>query len=225
MKEEARGFSRLENVRRLEELVSANGFVPQLAGGLYVLQGKLSELLYSSLISGVLLLVGLFAMMGWILTYSLQTTLALTLALGFIPVCLLGGLSHWGVALDMISSPAANIAIGMGVDSLMHMIIRTRILQKEGVTHHESWIRARLQLWKPVLGNALIVSAGFGIFGFSNFPPTQRFGFSMVLGSLMSPLAALLILPWFACFRLFKPRVSAGIREEKENNFLQSLTG
>ncbi len=225
MKEEERGLPRLENVRRLEALISANGFVPQLSGGLYVLQGKLSELLYSSLISGVLLLVGLFAVMGWLLTNSLMTTLALTLALGFIPVCLLGGLSHFGVALDMISSPAANIAIGMGVDSLMHMIIRTRFLQKEGVTHRESWIRARLQLWKPVIGNALIVSAGFGIFALSNFPPTQRFGFSMMVGSLMSPLAALLILPWFACFRFFRQPSPVSAGEEKENTFYQNIAG
>ncbi|HXV27940.1 MAG TPA: MMPL family transporter, partial [bacterium] len=78
MQEEEQGYPRLENVRRIEEVVRANGFVAGLSGGLYVLQGKLSELLYSSLVFGIILLISLFTVMGWILTRSAQTTLALT---------------------------------------------------------------------------------------------------------------------------------------------------
>lgn len=44
--------------------------------------------------------------------------------------------------------------------------------------------------------------AGFGIFILSGFPPTQRFGLSVVLGTLLTPLSALLVLPWFATFQL-----------------------
>ena len=202
MKEAAGGFPRDENVKRLEEIVKAHDLVPELVGGIYVLQGRLAQLLASSLVSGIILLIIIFSGIGLFLTRSLQSTLALTLSLAFIPVCLLGLLGHFGIVLDMISSPAANIAIGMGVDSMVHMIIRVRILLGEGVEHDAAWARARLQLWKPVVGNMLIVGAGFGIFALSNFPPTQRFGFSVLIGSMLSPLAALLLLPWFACLRL-----------------------
>jgi predicted RND superfamily exporter protein len=43
-----------------------------------------------------------------------------------------------------------------------------------------------------------VITAGFGIFLLSNFPPTQRFGFSVVLGAFLSPVATLLVFPWTA---------------------------
>lgn len=43
---------------------------------------------------------------------------------------------------------------------------------------------------------------GFGIFILSGFPPTRRFGISVVLGTLLTPLSALLVLPLFATFQL-----------------------
>ena len=39
---------------------------------------------------------------------------------------------------------------------------------------------------------------GFGIFMLSDFPPTQRFGASVMLGTLLASLSALFVLPWFA---------------------------
>ena len=198
MEESRRESTRLENIREIEEIVRAHDFVPELVGGLYLLQGKLSQLILSSLISGLSLLIFLFIIMAWFLSRSLRVTAAMGLGLAFIPVTMLGILGHFRVPIDVISSPAANIAIGMGVDSMIHMLVRARILQKRGLGVWESWSKARSQLWKPVLGNMFIVGAGFGIFILSNFPPTQRFGISVVLGSSLSPLAALFILPFLA---------------------------
>jgi len=212
MKESETGYPRLENVKRLENIIRKFGMLPEMTGGIYVLQGKLAVLLRSSLLSGLALLVIIFSIIGYSLSRSIQTTLALTVGLAFIPVTLLGLLGHFGIVLDMISSPAANIAIGMGVDSMIHMLIRVRILLKEGVSRDEAWARARLQLWKPILGNMILVGAGFGIFGLSNFPPTQRFGFSVLLGSMLSPMASLLILPWLASLHF----PSMGFAEEED---------
>jgi predicted RND superfamily exporter protein len=49
-----------------------------------------------------------------------------------------------------------------------------------------------------------VVCAGFAIFILSGFPPTQRFGGSVVLGTLLSPLPALFVLPWFATAKILK---------------------
>jgi len=58
------------------------------------------------------------------------------------------------------------------------------------------------RLWKPILYSMSVVCAGFGIFILSGFPHTQRFGFSVVLGTLLSPLPALFLLPWFATIQM-----------------------
>ncbi|MBI1977857.1 MAG: MMPL family transporter [Candidatus Omnitrophica bacterium] len=204
MKEGVRDFPRLENIRRIEEIVRSHAFIPELVGGIYLLQGKLSQLIMSSLVSGLNLLILIFAIMAWFISRSLQTTVAMSVGLCFIPITMLGLLGHFGITMDVISSPAANVAIGMGVDSMIHMLVRARILQGKGMTKWEAWTQARYQLWKPIFGNMFIVGMGFGIFGLSNFPPTQRFGFSVVLGTIMSPLASLFILPFLAGIPLRK---------------------
>ena len=41
----------------------------------------------------------------------------------------------------------------------------------------------------------MIICAGFGIFSVSTFPPTQRFGFLVILGTLAAATMALVALP------------------------------
>jgi predicted RND superfamily exporter protein len=55
-------------------------------------------------------------------------------------------------------------------------------------------------LWKPILYSTVLICAGFGIFILSEFPPTQRFGLSVILGTFISPLAALFVFPWIAAW-------------------------
>jgi predicted RND superfamily exporter protein len=115
-----------------------------------------------------------------------------------IPLVILGTLGHLGVALDIIASPAASVSVAMGVDSMIHLAVRARRLDQGARGSWEAWLEARAQLWRPVLGAALIICAGFGIFGLSAFPPTQRFGLAVVLGTLTAVTLALIALPFGA---------------------------
>jgi len=45
------------------------------------------------------------------------------------------------------------------------------------------------------------VCAGFAIFLLSDFPPTRRFGLIVVLGTLLAPLPAVLVVPWLTTIR------------------------
>ena len=119
------------------------------------------------------------------------------LGLYFVPIAMLGILGHLKVPLDVISAPAVNVAMGMGSDSLIHMIIMVR-RSNPLMNDWECWAKACAHLWEPILWSNIMVGAGFSIFALSNFPPTQRFGFSVVLGMALAPLAALFIFPWFA---------------------------
>ena len=59
----------------------------------------------------------------------------------------------------------------------------------------ESWSQARAQIMGPVLAATLLICVGFGIFGLSTFPPTRRFGFAVILGTVTAATMALVTLP------------------------------
>ncbi len=68
-----------------------------------------------------------------------------------------------------------------------------------------AWSDVCGRLWKPIVYSLTVVSLGFGIFILSSFPPTQRFGIAVILGTLIAPLAALFVLPWLATAGTSRP--------------------
>jgi predicted RND superfamily exporter protein len=84
---------------------------------------------------------------------------------------------------------------------MIHMVQRWRTLVKQGHADDEAWKLARSQLWRPIVVSMLVVSVGFSIFILSQFPPTQRFGLWVVLGTFLVLPAALFFLPTAASIR------------------------
>ena len=198
MKESGRTGSRLEVIERIKGIVRNHGFVPEMVGGVYVLQGELSRLVASSLIYGLSKLIFLFVFIAWIVSRSLRIALAMVLSLCIIPVCMLGLIGYLRIPLDIISAPAANVAIAMGIDSMIHMVIFVRRLLKRSVQAREAWSQAQYRLWEPIVGSMFIICTGFGIFSISSFPPTQRFGISIVFGTIIAAFTAIFVLPYLA---------------------------
>jgi predicted RND superfamily exporter protein len=81
----------------------------------------------------------------------------------------------------------------MGVDSMIHLVTRARALA--GSQDPSPWRTARSQMAAPILAATLIICAGFGIFALSTFPPTQRFGLAVILGTVAAATMALIGLP------------------------------
>ncbi len=199
MKEGTRVESRRDIVQSLKDIIRRNGFVPELSGGIYPLQGLLTQMVINSIFIGLGLLILTFVVMGFAISFSMRVTLALFFSLLIIPASLFGVFGHLKIPIDIISAPAANISIAMGVDAMLHLLIRMkRCLRKDKKGVWDAWASARVQLWKPILSAAVLVCTGFAIFCLSTFPPTQRFGLAIVVGSFMSPLAALFVLPVLA---------------------------
>ena len=185
-------------VDRLLRTVRHHGFVPELVGGVYMLQGKLAQLVLSSLLQGLAVLLMVFLGLIWILTRAWRAALAVTVGTALIPIWLLGILGHFRSPFDVIAAPAANLAIAMGIDATIHLTYLIRRRRKTGITSWRAWVEARCDLWRPIIYTAGIICAGFAIFGLSAFPPTQRFGLSVVLGTLFAPLTTLFLVPWLA---------------------------
>ncbi len=201
MKEALPHSDRLGNVERLKGIVRQEGFEPELVGGTYLLYGKLSQLVEKSMVEGLALLILLFTIMGGIISRSLRIMGAVFVSLAAIPLLMLGILGHFRVPVDIISAPGANIAIGIGTDAMIHVLVWVR-RHPSGTRSWEAWASVCSRLWKPVFYSMSVVCAGFAIFMLSGFPPTQRFGLSVVLGTLLTPLAALSLLPWLGTLPL-----------------------
>ena len=198
MRESGRTEARADVVARVTDHVVASGLEADLVAGHYELQGQLGRLIASSLRIGLGGLLLLFVGIAFIVSRSPRRTTAMVVCLCGIPVIVLGTAGHLGMPIDIITSPAANVALAMGVDSMIHMVMRMRRLTASTANDWDAWLAARAQLWKPVLGATLIICAGFGIFSLSSFPPTQRFGYAVILGTLTAATMALVALPFAA---------------------------
>jgi len=53
----------------------------------------------------------------------------------------------------------------------------------------------------------LVICCGFGIFLLSNFPPTERFGIFVMLGSATAACCALFTFPWLASISRRKSKI------------------
>ncbi len=197
MREAGRDQPRRAVIERLVGRIEGEGLEVELVGGLYELQGQLGELVARSVLVGLAALLVLFLVIAAVVSRSPRRTLAMG-CLVTVPVLLFGTLGHLGLPLDVISSPAANVAIALGIDSMIHLVTAVRRRRLAGDGEAAAWRAARDRLWQPVAGAMLILAAGFGIFALSSFPPTQRFGLAVAGGTLAAAVMALFVLPWLA---------------------------
>lgn len=201
MREAGRGADRSEVIARIEAAVREQGLEPAVTGGLYELQGALADLVASSLVVGLGGLALLFAGIAWAVSRSLAASAAMLACLVGTPVFVFGVMGLAGLPVDFISSPAANVALGLGIDSMIHLATAARRLRAEGLGAWEAWSDARGRTWRPVVGAATLLAVGFGLFVLSSFPPTRRFGIAVVVGLAAATVLTLVVLPYLATLR------------------------
>jgi predicted RND superfamily exporter protein len=213
MKESGRKASRLRIIDEIKKIVYADGFIPVRVGGVYSLQGHLAQLVRSSVLFGIGQLIIIFSLIAWIVSRSLRVTVAITASICVIPVIVLGMVGWLGIPLDVISAPACNIAIGLGIDSMIHMVRYYRRQRFKNKNNEMIWQDVRHHFGQPVFTFTLVMVLGFGIFMFSDFPSTQRFGVEVVWGALIAATTALFVMPAIALIsfktmkiELFPPR-------------------
>ncbi len=195
MKESVEEPSRQAVMDRLQGYAVEAGLEPVQVGGLYDLQAQLGLLITSSLQIGLGGLLLLFLFVAGVVSRAAKDTMIMVACLAGVPLVVLGTFGHLGVSVDIITSPAANVALAMGVDSMIHLVVRVRHLRADGLAQLESWSTARTQIMGPVLAATLLICVGFGIFGLSTFPPTRRFGSAVILGTMTAATMALITLP------------------------------
>lgn len=195
MVESRRDEHRLEVVDDLRSTARNYGFKPVLVGGIYYLQGRLAQLVASSLVTGLFWLNLLFVVIALIVARSIRGALAMIVSLTLVPLCMLGGIGWLHVPMDIISAPATNVCIGIAIDSMIHLVFGVRRAQRDGKKGWAAWVAAREEQWRGIVYSDVIIAAGFAIFVLSDFPPTQRFGLVVLGGCIIDILANLFVLP------------------------------
>src|SRR6266566_195405 len=195
MVEARRDKHRLEVVEDLRAISRKYGFKPELVGGIYYLQGRLAQLVASSLVTGLFWLNLLFIVIAWIVARSVRGALAMIVSLTLVPLCMLGGIGWLRVPMDVISAPATNVCIGIAIDSMIHLVFGVRRAQRNGEKGWAAWVAGRDEQWRGIVYSDVIIAAGFAIFVLSDFPPTQRFGLVVLAGCIIDILANLFVLP------------------------------
>jgi len=205
MRESADAGARRDVMERVSRYTDQVGLETVVVGGLYDLQAQLGTLIAQSLRIGLTGLLLLFLGIAGVVSRSVSRALAMVVCLSGIPLVVLGSFGHLGIAVDIITSPAANVALAMGVDSMVHLVVRVRKLELGGFGSSEAWARARASIGRPILLATLLIGTGFGIFVLSSFPPTRRFGLAVILGTATAAAMALVVLPGWALSRSRPP--------------------
>src|SRR5690606_5725535 len=195
---------RTDIVAEIVSIVERHGFQAEAIGGLYVLQGEMSKLVDASVIRGLGGLLALFFVIVLTVSRSIRTAAAMALCLTATPLILFGLAGLLKMPLDIIAAPAANVALPLGIDEMIHLsyFIRRRKEESAGKKARWSHWRSALQsLWMPILFAMLIVVSGFALFSLSSFPPTQRLGILVCAGAAITDLVVLAVLPVVAVGR------------------------
>ncbi|MCG8492992.1 MAG: MMPL family transporter [Sneathiellales bacterium] len=190
MKEGDREKSRAAVIEEIKSKIKAEGFRADLTGGVYFLQGQLSELVKSSVVSGLLSLLLLFGVISLFALKDYRFTISMVLVAAVIPVVTLGSVGFFEMPLDVIAAPAVSVAFGFAVDALIHLGLAVK-RKSQNMNFKAAWSGALSEQSAGILAASGIMIIGFLIFALSGFPPTNRFGLILVGGAVLAALVSL----------------------------------
>ncbi len=170
-------------------------------------------LIKSQMLAIVLSKVGIF-LVAMLLFRSLTAGLYTVLPVTFTTI-IVAGLAGWmGIPLDVSTVLAAGVAIGVGVDYSVHYIYRYALQRRAGSGETRAVLGALRSVGKPIVFNALVVTAGFLVLGLSQFPPHVKLGYFVAGYMVVACVAALILLP--LAFAYYRPRFSHSARARHE---------
>lgn len=163
-------------------------------GSLVLITGTSSSMVLDQIISVSLALVGIFAVMAFMLLSARIGLLAILPNVFAIDVFF--GILGWGrLPLNLGTSLIATMALGMAVDSSVHYMWR---LSRElsGESDQAAAIQRTLRaVGGPMLYTTLALAVGFLTFAGSSFPPIRHFGVLTAITLLTAFAANLVVLP------------------------------
>ena len=120
----------------------------------------------------------------------------------------------FGIPLDVSTALAAGIAIGVGVDYAIHFIYKY-IREKEKTGDHIQAINNTMRTTGyTIVINAIVVSVGFAVLFFSQFPPHVKLGYFVTAYMVVSCLVAIWVLPLLLSY--FRPDFASRVSKSEK---------
>lgn len=122
------------------------------------------------------------------------------------------GFMGWtGIYANLENMVTSNIAIGVGVDYMIHFIHKMRLKLKEKGNYREALIETMNTSGVAIFLNAIAVALGFSTIMASSFKSVSQMGLLITLAMISTCYAALTILPVFIV--TIKPKFMGGERK------------
>ena len=113
-----------------------------------------------------------------------------------VPILLtLGTMGLLDIRLNIATAPVAAIALGIAIDDTIHFLVRFRREFDNGRNYSKAIENTLRSVGKPILVTTIVLTAGFCIFLFSNFQPTQNLGVLISFAVVSAVFADLIVLP------------------------------
>ena len=164
-------------------------------GGNALVEISLNNLVVRSQLSSV---ASSLLMVFLILAFYYRSAIAGLIALTPLAISILinfGVMGYFGVKLNIGTAMVASIAVGVGIDYIIHYMAAYRheyLRKKEG---RDFLRRTFLTSGKAIIFNAASVGAGFAVLAFSRFNMLAYFGGLVTLTMATSSLVSLTVLP------------------------------
>ena len=183
--------------QRLERLAGevSNGALTATATGRMLLSAMVEQEAltieigsFLSSLAGILLVIGI-GFWSWraILVGALPNLLPIVWTLGF--------LGWIGETLDPVTAMVPCICLGIVVDDTIHLIHETQQFEQRGYGWRRNRAAVMMRIGWAVFSTSLILVAGLGILGWSDFRPIRSFGLFAALTIACAPLFDLFLTP------------------------------
>ena len=183
------------DLRQLVERFLSDVSEPYSVVSTEMLLSKSADVIVVEQLSSALLAIGLILLMIAIAFRSaLSSALMLVPNLTPIAVCV-GAMSLLGVPLSDATSIIGATAIGIAVDSTVHILSAAERSRGEGGGSHLAVLGALMAAGRPVVISSVVVIVGFSILLFSDFKSVAELGLLTSLTMLCCLFADLVVLP------------------------------
>jgi predicted RND superfamily exporter protein len=167
-----------------------------------------------SLLNGMLFGLGTdiaLIVVGMLLLTRSWLTSAVMLLVGVLPPAVVfGSMGLLGFVVDIGSVMTPCVALGVGVDDVIHFLLCHRRGARRGLSASDATLLAYDTCGRAIFQSWGIIGVGLSAFALSSFVPTFRFGLLMFLLLTAGMLANLLYLPALLAGPLGRRIVRAG---------------
>lgn len=163
-------------------------------------------LIGSQTLSIVLSKVGIFLIAALIFR-SLWIGLFIIIPVSLTTLIIAGVAGFAGIPLDVSTALAAGVAIGVGVDYAVHFIFSYRDAFKRTGDQQRAAQETMRRVGRTILFNGIVVTVGFAVLFWSQFPPHVKLGYFVAAYMVLSCIMALIVLPLLLYF--YRPFAAA----------------